>query len=91
MGNKGSQGQNTVETFCAKIRAGKAAQVTADFMIIARIENLISEAGISDAVIRSKTYMEAGADAIMIHSQSNEPEEILNYVTSMLGSRTACH
>lgn len=79
LGNKGSQSPNTVEAFCSKIRAGKAAQVTADFMIIARVENLISEVGISDAVIRSKTYMEAGADAIMIHSQSKEPAEIFEF------------
>ena len=38
-----AQTQDTIENFSAKIAAGKKAQLTDDFMIIARIESLILE------------------------------------------------
>ena len=48
-------------------------------MIIARIESLILEAGMEDALLRSKKYIEAGADAIMIHSKNKNPDEIFEF------------
>lgn len=74
-----AQTQDTIENFCAKIRAGKQAQVTKDFMIVARVESLILKQGMDDAVERSKAYIKAGADAIMIHSKEKDGEEILEY------------
>jgi phosphoenolpyruvate phosphomutase len=74
------QEQDTIELFCAKIRAGKQAQVTDAFMIIARVESLILQAGMEDALIRAKAYTEAGADGIMIHSKEKTPDEILTFV-----------
>ncbi|HMR49654.1 MAG TPA: phosphoenolpyruvate mutase [Arachnia sp.] len=62
--------------FAEKINAGKRAQVTRDFMIIARLESLIAGAGIDDALERARTYIEAGADGIMIHSRHKDGEEI---------------
>lgn len=73
------QTQDTIENFCEKIKAGKRAQVTDDFMIIARIESLILEAGMADAINRAKAYINAGADGIMIHSRRKEPGEILEF------------
>ena len=73
------QTQDTIENFCAKISEGKKAQVTEDFMIIARIESLILEAGMEDALERAKAYLAAGADGIMIHSRLKEPDEILEF------------
>jgi len=73
------QTQDTIENFSAKIRAGKSVQVSDDFMIIARVESLILEKGIGDAVTRSVAYIEAGADAIMIHSRQNSPTEVLEF------------
>lgn len=61
--------QDSIENFCAKIRAGKKAQKTREFMIIARIESLILEKGMEDALERAKAYVIAGADGIMIHSR----------------------
>lgn len=78
-GTEVAQTQDTIENFCAKIRAGKAAQTTDDFMIIARIESLILDKGIDDAVARAKAYLEAGADGIMIHSRKKEPDEIFEF------------
>ncbi|GAB6091614.1 phosphoenolpyruvate mutase [Spirochaeta dissipatitropha] len=74
-----AQQQDTIENFCEKIKAGKRAQVTEDFMVIARIESLILQAGQEDALQRAKAYIEAGADGIMIHSKEKTPDEILSF------------
>jgi phosphoenolpyruvate phosphomutase len=73
------QVQDSKESFCEKIRAGKAAQITDDFMIVARIESLILEQGIADAVSRAKAYIGAGADGILIHSKQKEADEIFGF------------
>lgn len=73
------QTQDSVEHFCAKLRAGKKVQRTDDFMIIARIESLILEKGQNDALQRAKAYVEAGADGIMIHSRRKEPIEVFAF------------
>lgn len=78
-GNDVAQTQDSIENFCQKIQMGKRAQVTDDFMIISRIESLILEKGMSDAVKRAKAYVEAGTDGIMIHSRQKEPDEILEF------------
>lgn len=73
------QQQDSIEAFCHKIRTGKKAQVTDEFMIIARIESLILKQGQEDAIKRAKAYIDAGADGIMIHSQAKTPDEILAF------------
>ncbi len=73
------QTQDTIENFCAKIAAGKSAQLTDEFMIIARIESLILEQGMEDALARAFAYVEAGADGIMIHSRKKDPAEIFEF------------
>lgn len=78
-GNEVPQTQDTIESFCEKIKAGKAAQCTTDFMIIARIESLILGKGQDDAFERAKAYLEAGADGIMIHSRERLPDEIFEF------------
>lgn len=75
-----AQTQDTIENFCEKLRAGKAAQKTREFMIIARIESLILEHGMEDALVRAFAYIEAGADGIMIHSRRREPDEIFEFL-----------
>ncbi len=79
-GTEVKQTQDTIENFCDKIRAGKKAQKTTDFMICARIESLILEKGMDDALTRAFAYVEAGADAIMIHSRRKEPDEIFEFM-----------
>ena len=78
-GNEVAQQQSPIDDFCHKIAVGKKAQITQDFMVIARIESLIFESGMSDAVLRAKAYIGAGADGIMIHSRQKEPTEILEF------------
>jgi len=79
-GNDVAQTQDSIENFCHKIKVGKAAQITKEFMIIARIESLILEAGMEDALQRAKAYVEAGADGVMIHSRLKDPSEIFEFV-----------
>ena len=78
-GTEVEQTQDSIEGFSEKIRAGKRAQLTDDFMIIARIESLILERGMEDALKRAGAYTKAGADGIMIHSRKRDPSEILEF------------
>jgi phosphoenolpyruvate mutase len=79
LGNEVTQNQDSIENFCAKISSAKSVQVTDDFMIIARVESLILDVGMDDAVKRAKAYLNAGADGIMIHSRKKDPAEILEF------------
>lgn len=78
-GTEVEQTQDSIENFCEKIRAGKRALRTEEFMIIARIESLILERGMEDALNRARAYVAAGADGIMIHSRKKSPDEILEF------------
>lgn len=78
-GTEVEQTQDSIENFCDKIRAGKSAQRTEEFMIIARIESLILEKGQEDALKRAFAYVDAGADGIMIHSRKKLPDEIFAF------------
>jgi phosphoenolpyruvate phosphomutase / 2-hydroxyethylphosphonate cytidylyltransferase len=78
-GNDVEQTQDSIENFCHKIRSGKQAQATDDFMIIARIESLILDKGVDDAMARAQAYLDAGADGIMIHSRRKSPDEIFEF------------
>lgn len=78
-GNDVVQQQEGIEEFCYKIRVGKAAQINSDFMIIARVESLILDAGMEDALKRAFAYVEAGADGIMIHSRKETPGEVIEF------------
>jgi len=78
-GTEVEQRQDSIDNFCQKINEGKKAQVTDDFMIIARIESLILDAGMDDALERAEAYIDAGADAIMIHSKDDKPDDILEF------------
>lgn len=79
-GTEVKQTQDSIENFSAKIAAGKRAQKTKDFMICARIESLILEKGMEDALERAFAFVEAGADAVMIHSRKKDPAEIFKFV-----------
>lgn len=78
-GTEVEQTQASIEDFSAKIAAGKKAQLTDDFMIIARIESLILERGMNDAIERAMAFVKAGADGIMIHSRKKDPAEIVEF------------
>ena len=79
-GTEVKQTQDSIENFCEKIKAGKKAQKTKEFMICARIESLILEKGMEDALKRAFAFTAAGADAIMIHSRKKDPAEIFEFV-----------
>lgn len=77
-----AQQQDTIEGFCRKISTGKQAQRSRDFMIIARIESLVLEQGLDDALARASAYVRAGADGIMIHSRRRDPTEVFEFCTA---------
>ena len=78
-GNDVPQQQSSIDEFCHKIQTGKKSQITDDFMIIARIESLILEQGMDDAIVRARSYIDAGADGIMIHSREKTPDEVFQF------------
>ena len=78
-GTEVEQTQDSIENFCEKIRMGKEALRTREFMIIARIESLILEKGMEDALKRASAYVGAGADGIMIHSRKRQADEIYEF------------
>lgn len=78
-GTNAIQEQDSIDCFCAKIQAGKKAQITDDFMIIARIESFIAGKGLEDAMERALAYIKAGADGIMIHSKDKTGKDIRQF------------
>ncbi len=80
-GNSVLQEQEDVEVFCEKIKTGKQAKKTDDFLIFSRVESLILEKGLNDALSRSESYLNAGSDGILIHSKQESPDEIFHFVS----------
>jgi phosphoenolpyruvate phosphomutase len=78
-GSEVKQEMASIPEFCEKISAGKRAQVTGDFMIIARLESLIAGLSVSDALERAAAYVKAGADGVMIHSKEKSGEDIREF------------
>lgn len=78
-GTDAIQTQDTIENFCEKIRSGKAAQITKEFMIVARCESLIAGKSVDDALERCNAYVDAGADGIMIHSKHKTGDDIREF------------
>lgn len=81
LGTGAGQEQDSIESFCHKLAMGKRAQISEDFMIVARIESLILDAGMEDALGRASAYIGAGADGIMIHSRRDTPAEVCEFAT----------
>jgi len=78
-GTDAIQTQDTIDGFCNKIRAGKDAQITRDFMIISRCESLIAGKPVDDALERCHAYVAAGADGVMIHSKNRDGNDIKEF------------
>ncbi len=78
-GTEVEQTQDSITNFCSKLSSGKAALQSDDFLLIARIESLILQQGMPDALARAFAYVEAGADGIMIHSKQKDPAEIFEF------------
>ncbi|MDR1144136.1 MAG: phosphoenolpyruvate mutase [Spirochaetaceae bacterium] len=77
-----------VAEFCEKIRAGKKAQITREFMIIARLESLIAGKSVDDAMERALAFVEAGSDGIMIHSKEKSGKDIEEFCRLFRGVYT---
>lgn len=81
LGNRVEQIQEGADEFSVKIERARKVRRNDDFMIIARIESLILERGMSDALSRARMYVEAGADGVMIHSKNGDPSEVLKFAS----------
>lgn len=81
LGKSTKQEIEDIDVFCEKIKAGKQVQKSNDFMIFARIESLILDLGLEDALKRANAYVKAGADGILIHSKSKNFDEVLEFLT----------
>jgi len=79
-GNDVFQEQEDIEVFSKKISDAVNAKKTEDFFVIARIESLILDKGIDDALIRAESYLKAGSDGILIHSKSKSEKEIFKFI-----------
>ena len=79
LGNEAPQTQENVDVFSNKIREARSSRVSDDFMVIARIESLILESGMEDALMRADAYVNAGVDGIMIHSRRKTPDEVFEF------------
>lgn len=77
--NTSNQKQEDKQKFAEKISIAKRAKRSEDFMVIARIESFILGKGLNDALSRANTYIDAGADGIMIHSKSKTPKEVFDF------------
>ncbi len=76
---RSSQEQDSIESFCEKIKAGKRSCLTREFMLIARIESLVLGRPVPEALTRAEAYIKAGVDGILIHSKSPDGKEILDF------------
>jgi len=76
----GRQHLAPIEEFQGKLRAAKDTQKSEDFVIIARVEALIAGWGQEEALKRANAYVDAGADAILIHSKKNTPDEVIEFI-----------
>ena len=88
-GNQSGVQQEYIKDFCKKIKEIKKSRISKDFLIIARIESLILNRGLNDAVKRANSYSKAGADLIMIHSKQKKPTEIFKFAKKFKKSRYA--
>ena len=79
LGNEVEQTQEDMDSFSEKIFSAKKNVVSDDFMIIARVESLILDKGVNDAIERSLAYVKSGADGIMIHSRKKSPDEVFYF------------
>jgi len=78
-GNEVPQTLDDPHSFGEKITAGVQSRRNQDFMVIARIESLIVDMGLDDALRRAEIYLDAGADGIMIHSRKADPQEVFEF------------
>jgi phosphoenolpyruvate phosphomutase len=76
---KNNQPQESINEFCEKIKIGKNSKLSKDFLIIARIESLVLDKKMNDALKRASSYIKAGIDGIMIHSKLKDPKEIFEF------------
>ena len=79
--------QDTIENFCKKIEKANESKMSESLMIVSRIESLILNSGMKDALNRAEAYSEAGADMIVIHSKKKQPDEVIEFAKKFKKSK----
>ena len=79
--------QDSIQSFCQKIKKGKDTNISDDFLIIARIESFILGKSLDDALKRAEAYSKAGADAILIHSKDKNPSQVFSFAKKFKKSK----
>ncbi len=79
--------QDTIENFCKKIEKANDSKMSESLMIVSRIESLILNTGMKDALTRAEAYSEAGADMIVIHSKKKQPDEVIEFAKKFKKSK----
>ena len=74
-----------VDEQARRFRAAKDAQDSDDFVVIARVESLIAGEGVEMACRRADAYVDAGVDAILIHSRDKTLGEIEGFLGAWSG------
>ena len=82
--------QDNISSFCNKLKKAKNSKISDDFFIVARIESFILKKGLKDALKRGVKYVDAGADAILIHSKEKNPREIFDFSKKFKKLRPDC-
>jgi phosphoenolpyruvate phosphomutase len=76
---EGRQNLASIESFAEKIQSAVRGRASSDLMIFARIEALVSNHGMDEALRRAHAYADAQADVILIHSKARTPDEVLEF------------
>ena len=85
--NQSGAKQDSIDDFCKKIEKANQSKLSDSLMIVARIESLILNNGMKDALKRAEAYSEAGAEMIVIHSKKNEPREVIEFAKKFKKSK----
>lgn len=69
----------SAEEHVRKIQACVDTRRDDDLVVIARTEALVCGLGMQEALRRTRLYADAGADLVLVHSKSTEPDEVLEF------------
>jgi len=75
----GSEYLAPVDLYLERLRAALSSRTNSAFVVVARTEALVVGAEIDEALDRAYAYVDAGADAIFVHSKAASFDEIREF------------
>lgn len=76
----GDQPLLPASAFAHKVETAKNAQHGEEFFVVARTEALICGLSVDEALERCHRYVDAGADAVLVHSKSRTNAQVLQFL-----------